>query len=630
MSKIRVLSEHLSNRIAAGEVIERPASVVKELVENAIDAGATQITVHVERAGSRLISVTDNGSGMDADDALLCLEPHGTSKIRDEEDIHRIETLGFRGEAIPSIAAISKFSIRSRTAEMQEGILVTVHGGTIQDAIPAGCPVGTRIEVRDLFYNTPARKKFLKSQQTEEHHIEEALLLLALPYPQIAFELYFDGKRAISSPAAQTLEPRLRAFFGKNFAEQMLPASGNSATAEVTGFTAAPGFTRTSRKEQRTFVNGRAVESPAIYRGIRNGYATLDGHGRFPPCVLFLTVDPEMVDVNVHPAKREVRFKADNDVAHAVANAVQSALQCRPIPQSAPQSALDYQVPVESFLESVRIQYTPQPQETELDFTPAAPAETREEPPKMKHQHLAAAADLPDFSAPPAFRQMQQPKAEQPDLSDLPLPQEDEMEIPSPMPNAMIFDGSWPTSVIGVLDRTYILAESPAGLVLIDQHAAHERILFEKLLRDAASSVPSQQLLIPAAVELPRPAAAMLWRCREFLKQLGFDLEPLGNTTVMLNALPAALPAGELDRMLLDLLDELVENSSAHLPLEREMVARAACKAAIKAHDTLTLEMAKNLLEQLGRCRQGTLCPHGRPTMLTITVSEIERRFGRK
>ncbi|MBO5762596.1 MAG: ATP-binding protein, partial [Lentisphaeria bacterium] len=204
MSKIRVLSEHLSNRIAAGEVIERPASVVKELVENAIDAGATRITVHVERAGNRLICVTDNGSGMDADDALLCLEPHGTSKIREEEDIHRIETLGFRGEAIPSIAAISRFTIRSRTAESPEGIQVTVQGGSIQDAIPAGCPVGTRMEVRDLFYNTPARKKFLKSPQTEEHHIEEALLLLALPYPEIAFELYFDGKRAISSPASET------------------------------------------------------------------------------------------------------------------------------------------------------------------------------------------------------------------------------------------------------------------------------------------------------------------------------------------------------------------------------------------------------------------------------------------
>ncbi|MBO5690057.1 MAG: hypothetical protein J6S73_09010, partial [Lentisphaeria bacterium] len=386
---------------------------------------------------------------------------------------------------------------------------------------------------------------------------------------------------------------------------------------------------RTSRKEQRTFVNGRAVESPAIYRGIRNGYATLDGHGRFPPCVLFLTVDPEMVDVNVHPAKREVRFKADNDVAHAVANAVQSALQCRPAPENALQSALDYQVPVESFLESVQIQYTPQPREMEMDFTPSVPQEKQPSAPEPLRSHLAAAADLPDFT-PPMPRQTEPGKIHSPSLADLPAEEPDPAEIPAPMPGAMVFDGDWPTAVIGVLDRTYILAESPAGLVLIDQHAAHERILFEKLLRDAASGVPSQQLLIPATVEMPRPAAAMLWRSREMLRQLGFDLEPLGNTTVMLNAQPAALPPGELDKMLLDLLDELLENSSAHLPLEREMVARAACKAAIKAHDHLTLDMAKNLLEQLGRCRQGTLCPHGRPTMLTITVGEIERRFGRK
>ncbi|MBO5762549.1 MAG: hypothetical protein J6R85_01635, partial [Lentisphaeria bacterium] len=291
--------------------------------------------------------------------------------------------------------------------------------------------------------------------------------------------------------------------------------------------------------------------------------------------------------------------------------------------------ALDYQVPVESFLESVQIQYTPQPREMELDFTPSAPQEKQPSAPEPLRSHLAAAADLPDFT-PPMLRQTEPEKIHSPSLADFPAEEPDPAEIPAPMPGAMVFDGDWPTAVIGVLDRTYILAESPAGLVLIDQHAAHERILFEKLLRDAASGVPSQQLLIPATVEMPRPAAAMLWRSREMLRQLGFDLEPLGNTTVMLNALPAALPPGELDKMLLDLLDELLENSSAHLPLEREMVARAACKAAIKAHDHLTLDMAKNLLEQLGRCRQGTLCPHGRPTMLTITVGEIERRFGRK
>ncbi len=630
MGKIRVLSEQLSNRIAAGEVIERPASVVKELVENAIDAGATRITVEVEGAGSRLIAVTDNGCGMDSDDAMMCLEPHGTSKIREASDIDRIMTLGFRGEAIPSIASVSRFTLCTRTAEAKEGFELQVEGGIVRNAAPAGAPVGTAIKVRDIFFNVPARKKFLKSPATEEHHIEEMLLMLALPCPEISFELIMNGRMAINSPGAETLDLRLREFFGKNFASQMLPVEYRENSLLIHGYIAAPGFTRTSRREQRTFVNGRAVESLAIYRGLRDGYATLAESGRFPPCVLFVQMPPADVDVNVHPAKREVRFKQEFTITRAVAGAVANALKKR----QTPQSTLDYRVPMESFLGGAEISYEPEaPQPELIEVTEPEIRQIPEIPPQKERIHKSdekvtedfAVAELPVFP-PPKAEKVTTEVTELPSLTD-----EDKVPEPvRPMPEKIVFNGDWPTEVIGVLDKTYIVASGNAGLVLIDQHAAHERILFEKLQRDVTEGVPSQNLLIPITLDLPRNAAQMMWKSRELFISLGFDIEPMGNSTIMLNAIPAALPAGDWESVLLDVLDELIENSAAKLPLELDFVARAACKAAIKAHDFLTPEMAANLLEQLGRCRQGTLCPHGRPTMLTITLSEIERRFGRK
>lgn len=656
MGKIRILSEHLSNRIAAGEVIERPASVVKELVENAIDAGATRITVEVERAGSRLIAVTDDGGGMDQDDALLALEPHGTSKIHEEADIEAITTLGFRGEAIPSIAAISRFTLLTRTPDAVEGLRVEVHGGKILGADPAGCAPGTSIQVRDLFFNTPARKKFLKTPATEESHITEGVLMLALPYPGVTFELLLDGRRSIHSPGAATLDSRLRAFFGKNFADQMLPVEHRESGMVITGYIAAPGFTRNSRREQRTFVNGRAVEAPAIYRGLRDGYATLSESGRFPPCVLFLQMDPAAVDVNVHPAKREVRFRQEFVVTRAVATAVGNALRRREVPRS----TLTPGINITPFLAGAEVHYAPDtaeqpefaalspriPQEENITGATVSPPVSAARPPTAAPVHRETAPPSPAEPITPSDAESS-PATTIPVAAMPPSPPcitdtaphepwtatvqaEAQPEPARPMPGAMVFSGDWPREVIGVLDKTYILASGNNGLILIDQHAAHERILFEKLLRDSETGVPAQHLLLPEVIELPPPAAAMLWRSRELFEKLGFDLEPVGNRTVMLNAVPMSLPGGDLTTMLLDMLSELQENSQARLPLEREFVARAACKAAIKAHDSLTPEGARSLLEQLGQCRQGTLCPHGRPTMLTITLSEITRRFGRK
>ncbi|WP_294507686.1 DNA mismatch repair endonuclease MutL [uncultured Victivallis sp.] len=639
MSRIKIMSEHLSNRIAAGEVIERPASVVKELVENAIDAGARRIRIEIERAGSRLISVTDDGCGMDSDDALLCIEPHGTSKLLSEQDIDNIVTLGFRGEALPSIASISRFELTTRTAEQLEGTRVVVEGGRLIEAAPCGGAVGTTIRIRDLFFNTPARRKFLKADATEAHHIEEAVLALAIPRPEVAFELVMDGRCSFRSPASEKPEPRLREFFGRVYADALWPVSHQESGIRVTGYIASPGFTRNSRREQRTFVNGRAVESPAIFRGIREGYATLAESGRFPPVILFLEMSPQEVDVNVHPAKREVRFKREYAVGRAVAAAVGNALrrtrEAQPAPRTDEKSLpLSGQVPLKLVLDAASVRYEPGNSEqpslpTFREERPRIAPEPASEPESTPEQKPEQKPECPPTPPPEQAAPKTTTDSSASFLTDTPaveIPVRSKFDYPD-----IPFNGEWPTRIIGVLDDTYLLAAGKSGLILIDQHAAHERVMFERLLDSARRGVAAQTLLLPQTLELPHSMAALLLRNRKIFEAIGFDVEPLGSNTVMLNSVPAALPEHrDLTSMIPDMLQELIENAEHKLPVELEYVARAACRAAVKAHDVLPLPAAEELLRQLGECRQGTLCPHGRPTMITITLREIEKRFSRR
>ena len=386
MSRIRVMSEELSNRIAAGEVIERPASVVKEAVENAIDAGATRISVSVEGAGSRRITVTDNGCGMDSDDVMLSIEPHGTSKLLSLDALDGIATMGFRGEALPSIASVSRFELYSRRPEDAEGTLLRVEGGMVRSAEPAGGPPGTRLTVRELFFNTPARKKFLKSAATEENHITELMLNLALANPGIGFELTLDNRK-VWQLAPAPLEQRVRELFGRSFRERMLPAEHREHDWSLSGFVAEPGFTRVGRKEQRVFINGRPVESLAVYRGIKDGYdAWSCESGRFPPAILHLTMPPGDLDVNVHPAKREVRFRSEFAVTRFVAAAVAAALRRGTDgaePEPARSSSSPSRAPLPSFDEMIAeagVCYTPADRvqnELPLPPPPAAPVDRK-------------------------------------------------------------------------------------------------------------------------------------------------------------------------------------------------------------------------------------------------------------
>ena len=356
------MSRELANRIAAGEVVERPSSVVKELVENAIDSGASRISVTIDKSGSKLISVTDNGCGMDSEDALLALETHGTSKLTDDADLMAIGTLGFRGEAIPSIASVSRFTLKTRRKEDREGTKIEVEAGILKSNAPTGGAAGTTVEVRDLFFNVPARKKFLKSPATEEHHIEEVMVNLALGHWEQSFELRVDRKISFSSAGSQDQNLRIMELFGRSFAKNLLPVDYRENNVVITGFIAAPGFTRPARREQRVFINRRAVESTAVWRGIREGYGTLDYEsGRFPPVILNISIPSEELDVNVHPAKREVRFKSEYSVTRCVSAAVSAALKRNmQMPESTPEENITGSsgISIDNILDAAMVNYS--------------------------------------------------------------------------------------------------------------------------------------------------------------------------------------------------------------------------------------------------------------------------------
>ena len=637
MGRIKVMDRALANLIAAGEVIERPASVVKELVENALDAGSTRIAVEVERAGSRLIAVTDDGCGMDREDARCALELHGTSKLFSPGEIAAISTMGFRGEALPSIAQVSRLTLRTREKGAPEGTEITVEGGKIVRSVPCGVPAGSSFRVENLFFNTPARRKFLKSPATEEGHIEEAVILLALANPNVGFTLRLDGRDVLNLPRC-SLEDRMRGIFGRQCCAEMLELSHREGSLRITGFIGAPGMTRSSRREQRFFVNRRPVESVTIGRALRDGYATLAEPGRYPPAVLFLELPAEEVDVNVHPAKREIRFRSEFAVIRAVAAAVSTALRkwgaggaapaeppVEPEPESEPPvpavPAISHEQPaaggsgrnaacVHDLLASADVQYHVEEklEQRELAFgEDSARARLADEP----LEHVSCAGG----------------ESAQVSVSSIP-----QAAAPAPVP-APDRGGFWPERVLGIYDDTYLLAAGPEGLLLIDQHAAHERIMFEKLLdawrAASAEGAPAQGLLIPETLELPRGLMMLLERNLDFFRQLGFDFAPAGGHSVMVNALPANLKSSRpLGELVCDMLNGLLDEN--YTPGDLAAVARAACHAAVKAHDALTAEGAEELLRSLRKCRQGTLCPHGRPTMITISLREIEKRFGRR
>jgi len=616
MSKIRILPEDVSNRIAAGEVIERPASVVKELLENSIDAGAANIIVNIEKAGKKLISITDNGDGMDSDDTLLCFEPHATSKITKLEDMDKITTMGFRGEALPSIASISRFRLRTRKNDQLAGNEVLIEGGKFISSSPAGCAPGTEMTVRDLFYNTPARRKFLRTDNTEEKHIIDMFCQIALAHNNISFELLIDGSKTISSPADNSLLPRIQTFFGKTMKDALLPVHYEKSGISVKGYIAKHGFTKKSRKEQRTYLNNRPVESAAIFRGLRNGYESLVMKGCFPPVILFIYMAPERVDFNVHPAKREVRFREAGLVANVITDTIRETLR----QAVAPSISITNELPFNTIISGATVNYKPHNKEQTVFPTIEATLKI----PEINSVNSKKNQLLPEIVPEIATNILLSNQTEKKEATSI-LSADEKILLEQSLKTDRNF------GVLAFLDDTYILASAESGLVIIDQHAAHERILFEKLMDSASKdSLTSQKLLIPVTLELSRSEIQFLKKKSEPFLELGFEVESFGQNTIIIHAIPASLHEDNIVALFSDLLTTIIEDEQISKKTDKAMIAKIACSKAVKAHDSLTIEEAESLIEQMNKCKLPYSCPHGRPTIISISYKELEKRFGRK
>jgi DNA mismatch repair protein MutL len=571
VNRIRLLPEHVANQIAAGEVVERPASVVKELLENSLDADAHHITVTVKNGGRSVVCVTDDGQGMSRDDALLALERHATSKISKAEDLHTIRSLGFRGEAIPSIAAVSRFTLTSRERGTLSGTQIQIAGGKILSVKDVGAAEGTVVETRNLFFNLPARRKFLRSVPTETAHVEHITTLCALAHPGVAFKLLVDDREVFNLAPTKELPGRLREIYGAQLVEQLLPLELSRGDVAVTGFVGKPGISRADRRQQYVFVNGRPVESKGINYALLEGYHTALMKGKFPVTFLFIEIDPELVDVNIHPAKREVRFRDEFAVRQAVIDAVRAAIEPKGTVKPV-QTGVVAAVPSGSGVSQERL--------------------------------LPAAGDSGYYNKQTEFAASEVQTEEQ---------------------------GTW--RILGVIGQLYVLVESPEGLVLMDQHAAHERVLFEKMLKELETdSAPAQKLLLPVTLELDVRDAAFLQSNLKTLHKLGIGISEFGDKTFLVDAVPPYFPLSNLPQVFRNIVDELRQTGEqVHARrLGEDKIATTVCRHAVKARDPLRGEELRALLDQLHKCELPYTCPHGRPTMIQISYAELEKKFGRK
>ena len=619
MSKIRVLADHVANQIAAGEVVERPASVAKELVENSIDAGAKRITIEIEAGGRRLLKVSDDGEGMVRDDAILAFERHATSKIRDTEDLAAIGTLGFRGEALASIASVAKVELITCTEDAKAATRVTIDGGRMRDVKDAAHPRGTTIAVRDLFFNIPARRKFLRSEATETFHLTNLVTHYALAHPEIAFTFVNNGREVVRAATAKDLRERAYQIFGEEFLENLLQVNGGDAqVARVTGYVSAPRDRRTSRDSQYLFVNRRFVRDRMIGRSLSEGYRSILPHGVYPAALLFIETPLEEVDVNVHPAKTEVRFRRQAAVADAVREAVRTALASAsyvpaPEPPPLPEPMMTATASVSSFTPQPRIEFVPPP-------SPPVPIEPRV-PPEPSGDEIARDIDVMIQSA----MIQSSPSARSVALPPLNSAEKLAREV---TPESL----STNIRPLGQLEESFIIATDDEGLLLIDQHVAHERILFDKYRAlEAERRSESQQLLVPETFDLTPAQAAVFDDLAPELEKYGFELMRLSGRTVAIKARPGDLPGGEARNMLAELLDtvDAEKKNSARETLRDDIAASLACHAAIKVNMPLAPEKMRWLIDRLLQTSSPTTCPHGRPVILRLRTRDILKGFHR-
>jgi len=587
MPSIKILPENLINKIAAGEVVERPASVVKELIENSIDAGATEIFIDIEQSGRRLIRITDNGSGMSREDARTAFERHATSKITSEPDLEKIRTMGFRGEALSSIASVAQVTMVTAQKGADAGTVIEIDGGTVKNIADAPAPQGTSLAVNHLFFNTPARLKFLKSPSTELSHIVSAVSHQAMARPDIRFRLVHNKKSVLELPSANGIRERAFQLHGSELSGNLIDFSGGRDTARVYGLLARPAFTRGDRTYQEFYINGRYVKNASLSHALYDAYADLIMRDRHPAGFIFIDLDPSLVDVNVHPSKAEVRFRNQSQIHDLVRDVVREALggHGRPARQADIGSPLSGQDHVDRVKEVI------------VDFTSSM---TSIGAPGIRSGAL-------HFDRPEGTGY---------------ITAQGEVDVPI---SAVLYP-------LAQVHDSYIIAQSNEGMALIDQHAAHERVLFEKLQdQQSAGDMPVQDLLIPVSVEVGPAEQGLLNEFLPELRKLGFLVEEFGGGTFVIKAVPALMAGADCMRILIDIVDELkVHGKSGKLDaLRDEVLSVMACHPAIKIHRKLSLQEMAGLIEDLFSCRMPHSCPHGRPTVVRFSMDEIRKMFKR-
>ncbi|HEX9021450.1 MAG TPA: DNA mismatch repair endonuclease MutL, partial [Nitrospirota bacterium] len=586
--KIKILPEHVINKIAAGEVVERPASVVKELVENSIDAGATEIFIDIEQAGRRLIRVTDNGCGMSREDARTAFLRHATSKIASDTDLDAIRTMGFRGEALSSIAAVSQARLLTARKGEPSGVMVSVEGGRIESVADAAAAHGTSLEISHLFYNTPARLKFLKSPATEFSHILTAVSRLAMAHASTRFKLTHGGKTALDLPASLSIRERTFQLYGAELAENLMEISGGRDGVHVHGLVGRPAYSRADRTYQDFSVNKRAVRNATLTHALYEAYGGMLMHGRHPAGFVFIELDPALVDVNVHPAKAEVRFRNQSQIHDLVRDVIREALRAQGMSPAAAETAAG---------EGVR--------EAVAGYLGAMPLSGETTDPRYS----------PFFGRRKRDREMTLPQGD----SRFPAQQElgvDLLSHPAIDTGRLLFP-------LAQVHDSFIIAQSRDGMAIVDQHAAHERVLFEKLQDlSGAGRGPVQDLLVPVQVGLGPAQSGLLAEYLPELEKLGFFVEDFGNGDFMIKAVPALLTGADYKQLLLDILDEVnVHGRSGNVDkLRDELLSVMACHPAIKVHRHLDQREMEQLLYDLFSCRMPHTCPHGRPTIVRFSI----------
>ncbi len=592
---VKILSENLANKIAAGEVVERPASVAKELLENALDAGASDIRLEISAGGRRLIRVSDNGHGMSREDALLALERHATSKIVSDQDLEAIATLGFRGEALPSIASVSRLRLRSREAGSLEGTEIVVEGGAVRSVTACGMAVGTELIVEQLFFNTPARLKFLRSAETEAAHVGDLVVRMAIARPEVAFRYVCDGREVLQLHPGD-LHQRLQRLVARE--STLFPVSGETAAACISGYLAPPATSRSTTSAMFTYINGRFVKDKLVQHAVMQAFRPVLEKGRYPLVALFIELPPGEVDVNVHPTKHEVRFRRQQQVHDTIRGVLEEVLRESPWLQRRMPP-----LPVK------------EPASGSLAATPSQGA--------AEHRRGVQQA-LERFMAQPSLA------VSQPQVRDSALSyQAPARTTAAPLPVAGYFSS---LRVIGQFRAAYIICEAEDRLVVIDQHAAYERIRFEQLKAGfGTGGVESQRLLLPETIELSFAEADTLQRHQAGLLAMGFELEPFGGQTWRLNAVPRIAAGLDCSSLVRDLLAELMEQGSrVHFEVVRDdLLARVACHSVVRGSHPLDRHQIEALLREMDSTDFSAYCPHGRPVSHEISLKELEKIFAR-